>query len=104
MSNKTKFLLTNPNTEEVTPMVITGITEKGKLTNFELEEGEHIIEIMLSDLEAMDIRLGDTVDFLGEECKGVDLEKRPEDAELFIPPDDEEAVQVKAKKGRSKKV
>lgn len=102
MKNTTKFLLTNPSSnDEVIPMVIHRIVEKGSQANFHLEEGEHIIEIMQSDLEKMDIRLGDTVNFLGEDCKGVDISKRPLDAVAFSLPDGEEGEEeqkIKAKR------
>lgn len=96
-NNKTKFLLTTPRQGEITEMVIENIAIKGEQKSFQLEEGEHIIEMKLSDLLKMDIRQGDTVNFLGEDCKGVDLTQRPNNAVSFQASD---AVQEKAKRVR----
>lgn len=100
---KTNFLLTTPKKDVVTPMIIENIWVKSENRPINTEEGEHIIEMKLSELISMDIRVGDTVNFIGEECKGSDLTQRPANAVSFLSPDDlavkdKRKVRVKSKK------
>lgn len=84
---KSNFLFTTPK-QEFTEMVIEKIEVNNGQKDFHLEEGEHIIEMKLSELNKMDIRAGDTVIFVGDDCKGIDLSQRPADAVSFSLHDD----------------
>lgn len=75
---KTKFLQTKPRGKK--ELIISNIQEKGDTAFVKLSAGEHLIENMESELINFDIRVGDTVKFQGEVCKGIVPEARPLDA------------------------